>query len=308
MGLQLKASRWVALALTSLTAMATVLVGCGGSADDASQDGSASAFGISATPSLTGPLDNRRYLICGQEVAPNYLSGKVLSVHDGDTIVISANPAALTIRLEGIDAPELAQPFGVESRDSLKESLLGKTVIIAHKINDQYGRVLGSVFTQECLYANLDQLSKGLAWFYRAYQCELNLSQRTLFGEAETKAAQARLGLWSQTNPVPPWYFRNGTNPAIPTCTSDWPKWPSNVGMPGDGLAISTGGSTGGSTSGGGTSSGGTSSGLTVVCGVKKTCSVMNSCSEAKAYYSQCSLTSLDGDGDGIPCEALCKP
>lgn len=42
-------------------------------------------------------------------------------------------------------------------------------------------------------------------------------------------------------------------------------------------------------------------------CGSKYTCSVMSSCKEALFHLRTCGLTRLDGDGDGIPCETLCK-
>jgi len=34
----------------------------------------------------------------------------------------------------------------------------------------------------------------------------------------------------------------------------------------------------------------------------------MTSCAEAQLYHTQCGLDTLDGDGDGIPCESLCRP
>ncbi|TCK05153.1 thermonuclease family protein [Phorcysia thermohydrogeniphila] len=42
-------------------------------------------------------------------------------------------------------------------------------------------------------------------------------------------------------------------------------------------------------------------------CGEKKYCFQMNSCEEAMFYFKVCGLTRLDGDGDGIPCERLCR-
>ena len=42
-------------------------------------------------------------------------------------------------------------------------------------------------------------------------------------------------------------------------------------------------------------------------CGTKRYCREMASCAEARFYLSQCGLTRLDGDGDGIPCEKLCR-
>ena len=41
-------------------------------------------------------------------------------------------------------------------------------------------------------------------------------------------------------------------------------------------------------------------------CGSKHYCRQMDSCAEAKFYLESCSVMSLDGDGDGLPCERLC--
>ena len=42
-------------------------------------------------------------------------------------------------------------------------------------------------------------------------------------------------------------------------------------------------------------------------CGTKRYCKEMASCEEAMYYLEHCGLSRLDGDGDGVPCEALCK-
>lgn len=42
-------------------------------------------------------------------------------------------------------------------------------------------------------------------------------------------------------------------------------------------------------------------------CGSKTKCGQMASCEEAKFYLDRCGLRRLDGDGDGIPCNALCR-
>ena len=42
-------------------------------------------------------------------------------------------------------------------------------------------------------------------------------------------------------------------------------------------------------------------------CGSKTKCSQMTSCEEARFYLNRCSVRSLDRDGNGVPCEALCK-
>jgi endonuclease YncB( thermonuclease family) len=43
-----------------------------------------------------------------------------------------------------------------------------------------------------------------------------------------------------------------------------------------------------------------------LVCGTRAYCGEMADCEEARFYFEQCGVQSLDGDGDGIPCESLC--
>jgi endonuclease YncB( thermonuclease family) len=42
-------------------------------------------------------------------------------------------------------------------------------------------------------------------------------------------------------------------------------------------------------------------------CGSKTWCREMVSCEEARFHLESCGLARLDGDGDGIPCEAICR-
>jgi endonuclease YncB( thermonuclease family) len=42
-------------------------------------------------------------------------------------------------------------------------------------------------------------------------------------------------------------------------------------------------------------------------CGGKRYCREMTSCAEARFQLERCGLTQLDGDGDGVPCESLCR-
>lgn len=42
-------------------------------------------------------------------------------------------------------------------------------------------------------------------------------------------------------------------------------------------------------------------------CKKRKYCKNMSSCEEAKFYLEVCKHTNLDKDGDGIPCENVCK-
>ena len=74
------------------------------------------------------------------------IQGKVVGVADGDTItVLDATNTQHKIRLQGIDAPEKAQPFGQKSKQSLSQMVQSKQVTVEYQKKDKYGRTLGKV-------------------------------------------------------------------------------------------------------------------------------------------------------------------
>ena len=60
-----------------------------------------------------------------------HYSGICVRVLDGDTVTIADEGQNLhRIRITGLDAPELGQPYGNQAKTELKELLLGKEVTI----------------------------------------------------------------------------------------------------------------------------------------------------------------------------------
>jgi len=127
--------------------------------------------------------------------------GRVESVHDGDTLKVQHGEKVETIRLAGIDCPELAQSHGKEARDWLGQLVLGHDVRIKEEGRDRYGRTIADVFLGR-LWINQAVVERGLAWHYTAYSTNKELAA----AEAEAKAA--RRGLWADDSPEPPWEFR----------------------------------------------------------------------------------------------------
>ena len=77
---------------------------------------------------------------------PATLTGKVVSVHDGDTLrVLDAGGTQHKVRLQGIDSPETRQAFGTKARNRLADLTLGKSVTVRVHGRDRYGRTLGTV-------------------------------------------------------------------------------------------------------------------------------------------------------------------
>jgi endonuclease YncB( thermonuclease family) len=131
------------------------------------------------------------------------LLGTVIAVHDGDTITLRTETNKKKIRLAGIDAPELKQPYGVESRSALREAVLDKVVLVETSKNDKYGRAIGKVIL-DGQDINLKQLQSGVAWVYRAYLKELSKEDRVVYREAEAQSKAIAAGLWNESNPVEP--------------------------------------------------------------------------------------------------------
>ena len=141
-------------------------------------------------------------------VQADTLTGRVVRVTDGDTIVVldSAN-VQHKIRLTGIDAPERKQAFGTKSKEHLSDSVAGKFVVVDYDKRDRYERILGKVLLSE-QDMNLEQIKAGLAWHYKKYQKEQAPSDRELYSETEIEARKDKRGLWYDANPVPPWEYR----------------------------------------------------------------------------------------------------
>jgi endonuclease YncB( thermonuclease family) len=146
---------------------------------------------------------------------PETITGKVIGIADGDTLtVLDGANQQHKIRLDGIDAPESNQDFGSRSKQSLSDLIFGKKVTITGSNKDRYGRVVGKV-KLDGKDINLEQINRGMAWFYRQYAKELSPEDQKLYDETETKARYARRGLWIASSPMPPWKFRaeNRTEP-----------------------------------------------------------------------------------------------
>lgn len=143
------------------------------------------------------------------DVSAAVLSGRVVAISDGDTLtVLDASKAQHKIRLSGIDAPEKAQPFGQRSKESLSSLAFGKEVLVETSKKDRYGREVGKVLV-DGLDANLEQIKRGMAWHYKAYQREQPAQDRDTYSDAEEEARRGGVGLWKDERPVPPWEYRH---------------------------------------------------------------------------------------------------
>jgi endonuclease YncB( thermonuclease family) len=118
------------------------------------------------------------------------LSGKVVSVADGDTLTVRTASETIKVRLIHIDSPERGQAFGTKARQNLSDLTFGKEVTLERKEKGRYGRLL-AIVRIDGKEANLKQVKAGLAWAFLEYRPPAN------YIEVEKKARTAKAGLWA---------------------------------------------------------------------------------------------------------------
>ncbi len=127
---------------------------------------------------------------------------RVVEVADGDSFTLRKGAVSEEIRLFGIDCPERTQPFSNKAR-RVTRKMLGRGSIRVEEVGqDRYGRRLAWVYL-DSLCLNRYLVAEGLAWHFTRYSDDPALAR------LERIARKAERGLWSQSDPVPPWEFRN---------------------------------------------------------------------------------------------------
>jgi endonuclease YncB( thermonuclease family) len=130
-------------------------------------------------------------------------SGPVTEVLDGDTIKVSRNHRNVTIRLNGIDAPEKGQVYGHQSTLFVVTQSFGQDVTVQTYGKDKYGRTIADVLLLDGTNVNHELVKDGWCWWYRKYA-----PGDTVLEGLEKEAREGRKGLWTDQNPVPPWEWR----------------------------------------------------------------------------------------------------
>ena len=146
---------------------------------------------------------------------------KLVRVIDGDTLDVQVLPEEQTyrVRMNTIDAPELSQPAGWESRKALHKMLEDQdfTFYLVPKGTGRYGkgiekRIIADLYTNATsasLEDNSDSIGfkmcqQGYAWHYNPI-----LSIPTAITNAQERARSSHIGMWNRKQePVHPKHWR----------------------------------------------------------------------------------------------------
>lgn len=135
--------------------------------------------------------------------------GDNLVVVDGDTIKIRENGKWKYCRLYGIDAPELSQSLGIESKQLLEFIVKSpKANINIIKVGeDRYKRSIIKIYIMTSptngVEVNQFLVANGFAWWYKQYA-----PKNSGYKIAEDLARRNKKGVWSESDPTPPWEYR----------------------------------------------------------------------------------------------------
>ena len=139
-------------------------------------------------------------------LSTNLISKELLtdiSFVDGDSLRGIYKNELIKIRLAEIDAPELKQSFGLDSKNCLinliQES--NNEVFFKFKEKDRYDRHVGWIYSKN-LDINLEMVKKGCAWVYERY-----VKRKVLF-KHQDNARENNIGLWKNSEAIAPWKWR----------------------------------------------------------------------------------------------------
>jgi endonuclease YncB( thermonuclease family) len=239
---------------------------------------------------------------------------KVVSITDGDTIIVLHNGQRKEIRLYGIDCPEKGQSHGQQAKALTSALVAGRDVNVEHQDIDKYKRTVGLVQVDG---QNLSELiiQNGYAWVYTKYCKEKFCSD---WVRLEGFARQQKKGMWQDSVVIPPWEWRAAQREGKQTVTQTEPPviliGDKPTVVPEESLLTKIGrGLTPGNSSGGEKTTNkaqisspggeGSASKIQYRCDGRTYCSQMTSCDEAKFFLRNCPGAKMDGNNDGVPCE-----
>ncbi|HMM34837.1 MAG TPA: thermonuclease family protein [Thermoanaerobaculia bacterium] len=155
-----------------------------------------------ALGALFAPAFVALLLSCRPSAGRETFEGKVVGVADGDTLVVLDGTTPVRVRLHGIDCPERGQAFGAAANRLASALAFGKTVTVKGRGNDRYGRLLAEVVLPGGQSLSRELVAAGMAWHYVRYSDDETLAK------GEREARKARVGIWSEADPVAPWRYR----------------------------------------------------------------------------------------------------
>lgn len=231
----------------------------------------------------------------------------VYEVVDGDTFKVRMKGKIESVRVLGLDTPEkyttrtgYEECYGKEASDKAWNLLHRKTVrLVSDKTQgyrDRYQRILAHAYLPDGALFSAKMIEEGYGFRY-VYGKKVTKEDALLL-KSEKNAKSANVGVWKVCDGVRKSVNAIVSSPSTINSNSSWTipvqqnsifsrifsssifDIPRSTSVPSFPLVCSS---------------------------QKRFCRHMNSCEEAKYHLLSCKVQTLDSDGDGVPCESICK-
>ena len=127
---------------------------------------------------------------------------EVLSIEDGDTIVVNMNGKSERVRFIGVDTPEVKDPrkpvqcFGKKASEFTKNLINNQSVRLEadpeNTNRDRYNRLLRYIYLPNNMLVNAEIIKQGYGFAYTSFP----FTKKSEFKKLENQAKKNGLGLW----------------------------------------------------------------------------------------------------------------
>ncbi|MFI5269497.1 MAG: thermonuclease family protein [Chloroflexota bacterium] len=133
---------------------------------------------------------------------------------------MAADGQRLQVELRGVDAPELDQPFGTQSRTLVTQLVVGHHVDV-RPAGRSHDRLVADLRLRDGRDVGGLLVAAGAAWVEQGYS-----STDPEVPDRQMAAQRLRLGLWRNASAVPPWEWRHthGQSQEPPARRSWWSR------------------------------------------------------------------------------------
>lgn len=139
---------------------------------------------------------------------PKQMQARVVSVQDGDTLtVMDSKRKTFVVQMDGVDAPELDQPYGQSSKLHLERRILRKNVVLLWHKTTANGTLIAKV-TMNNGDINLLQVRTGSAWTSGKVTVSNGDPDAGRYASAQANAKAKLLGLWRGESTIAPSEWR----------------------------------------------------------------------------------------------------
>lgn len=149
--------------------------------------------------------DRSRVPVPLTKTPPYSYQGTIKRIWGGDNFEVVENDKIHFAYMRGVDTPEFGQ-FGHDAAVELIHKMTENRTVTIHVVGrDEWKREVCDttlVVAGEEIDPAVELLENGLAWF--------DLSDgpyAKMYRDMEERARDAKIGIWSQPNPIPPWEY-----------------------------------------------------------------------------------------------------